>query len=122
MFSAESPFVKRMLTPATAANPGVSNEVCTDIAKEVAPALSSVMNEKGGLMDTLLRGAIAPLSEAELKRLEAILTDPAYLKFQAAMGAPSTQQQFAQALMANTMRMGAAINGVLVKHGLKEVH
>jgi hypothetical protein len=122
MFSAESPVVKNMLAPAMTTNPGVSTEVWTGIAKEVALALSKVMTEKGGLMDTFLRGSLEPLSEAELKRLETLLTDPVYLKFQAGMGSPSTQRQFVQAIMSNTERMGIAINEVLVKHGLKKIH
>ena len=122
MFSAESPFVKNMLAPAITANPGVSKEAWADIAKEVAPALSNVMAEKGGLMDTLLRTSLESLSEDELKRLESILNDPAYLKFQAAMAAPSVQRQLMQSVMSNTLKMGAAINGVLSKHGFNEVH
>ena len=88
----------------------------------MAPALSKVFTQPGGLYDTLLRTALEPLSQGELERLEALLNDPAYLKFQTAMSSPTAQQKFMQAIMGNTLRMQTAINEVLVRHGLKEVH
>jgi hypothetical protein len=121
-FSPESPLVKNMLAPATMVNPGVGNEVWAEIAKEVAPGLSNAMLEKGGLMDTFFRHAVEPLSETELRKLEAVFTDPTYLKFQAAMNSPAAQRQVMQGLMGAAMKMNTTINNVLVKHGLKEVH
>ncbi len=80
------------------------------------------MTEKGGPFDAVLHSALAPLSDDDLERLSVILADPAYLRFQAAMSRSATQKQFGKTLMENTLKMGAANNTVLVRHGLREVH
>lgn len=121
MFSPESPFVKNMLGPAIRVNPGVSNDIWDGVAKEVAPALSQVMTEEGGAMDTFVRASIEPLSDAELQRLATLMNDPAYLKFQAMMTSSSAQQRLIQAVVGDTAQMAAAINAILARHGLKEV-
>lgn len=122
LFAPDSPIVKTMLGSAKTANPGTQDDVIAALAPEVAPALSQVFTQRGGLYDTLLRTALEPLSQEELERLEALLNDPVYLKFQMAMSATTAQQKFMQAIMGNTLRMQITINEILVKHGLREVH
>lgn len=120
--SPESPLVKLLLAPARQANPRVSNAVWAEIAKEVALAQSRLLTEKGGALYVTLHASLRPMSLAQLKRLDAIFNDPVYIKFQARMGAPSTQRLLFQASMGNALRLGAILNGILAKHGLNEVH
>jgi hypothetical protein len=80
------------------------------------------MTQPGGMMDVTYRAALSPLSDAELDRLAVLLGDPVLRKFTASMAAPATQQQVIKALMTNTEQMGAALNVVLAKHGLKTMH
>lgn len=117
-----SPLVKLLLAPARQANPRASNAVWAEIAKEVASAQSKLITEKGGALDVALHAALQPMSLAQLKRLDAILNDPVYIKFEARLAAPSTQRRLFQASMGNAMRLGAVLNGILAKHGLNEVH
>jgi hypothetical protein len=118
----DSPFAENLLRPAKSANPGVSKDIWVTVKAEVVTAVSKVMIEKGGLIVSLFRKSLEPLSDAELEKLSTILDDPVLKKFQAAMASPSTQQFFAKALFENTMKMTSAINIVLSGHGLKEVH
>lgn len=104
------------------ANPRVSNTVWIEISKEVGSALSKSMTEKGGMLYVVVRASVHPMSTSELKRLDTILNDPVYVKFEAGMSAPSTQRQMMQAAMVNAMRAGPIINRILVHHGLNEVH
>ncbi len=122
LIPADSPFAEALLRPAKLANPGVSEKTWASIKPEVVLAASSAMTEKGGLFDAVLHSALAPLSDDDLERLSVILADPAYRRFQAAMSRSATQKQFGKTLMENTLKMGAAINTVLVRHGLREVH
>ncbi len=122
ILSSDSPFLEMILGSAKTANPKVSSDTWLSIKKEVGSSLSNVMTEKGGIMDAPLRKSLESLSDAELEKLGQILGDPAYDKFQAAMASPSTQKVLAQSLFANTLKFNAAINAVLVRHGLKEVH
>lgn len=122
VFTPDSPFLMSMLQPALQANPGVGDEELHAIRIEAAPALSKVLTEPGGLLDTTYRTALAPLSDAELDRLAELLSDPVWRKFNASMAAPATQQQFVKALMSNTLQTRAALDAVLTKHGLKTVH
>ena len=82
IFSAESPFVAQMISPAKTVNLDVSQEAWADISREVAGSLSKIMVGKGGIMDMILRGALEPLSGDELSRLEVLLSDPVYIQFQ----------------------------------------
>lgn len=122
VFSTDSPFVDMLLKSPKLANPGVSNETWLTIRQEVASTLTKVMTERGGLLDTFLRKSMEPLSDAELSALGQILSDPAYVKFQSAMASPSTQREFAQTMFGNAAKINAAINSVLVSHGLIGVH
>lgn len=122
MFPATSPILDRMLGPAMSANPGVSSKQWSDIRKEVASALIAVMMEKGGLLDTLLRNSMANLSDPDLERLAHIVSDPVFQQFRAAMASPSSQKQLMQAIYVNVPKMNMALNGVLVRHGLKAEH
>jgi hypothetical protein len=122
MFSADSPFIDILLNSAKSANPSVTSDTWSGIKKEIAPALSKVMTEKGGPIDVLFRKSGEKMSDGELATLGQILCDPVYTKFQTAMTSAITQQQFANALFSNTLKFNAVINGALTRNGLKEVH
>jgi hypothetical protein len=122
LFSADSPFIERILTSAKSANPSVSSDTWSGIKKELAPALSKIIAEKGGLIDSLLRKSVEKMSDGELDDLARILCAPVYTKFQTAMANPANQQQLAKALFSNTLKFNMAINDVLTRYGLKTVH
>jgi hypothetical protein len=122
MFTPESPFIASMLEPAYKANPGASNETWSEVRQEAATALSEVMARPGSILDTLFRASLEPLSDAELNRLESLLSDPVYKKFMASMAAPATQQKAMQAILGNVLQMNTAINSVLSKHALIQIH
>lgn len=122
VFSPSSPAVQSMLGSAMSANPGVSNKVWKGIAEDVAPKLAKAMTERGGPMDTSLRTSLATLPNVELQRLDVILNDPTYLKFQSAMNAPTTQRKVVQAIMTSGWQLSAVVDGVLEEHGLKVPH
>ncbi|MBI3561124.1 MAG: hypothetical protein HY080_05340 [Gammaproteobacteria bacterium] len=122
MLSADSPFMEMFMAPAKTANPGVNKTTWLGIKQELALSISNTITEKGGLLDKVLRKSLENLSDEELERLRQILSDPVYNKFQAAMASPATQRQFAQALLGNALKLNTAINAVLVRHNLKEVH
>jgi hypothetical protein len=122
LFSGDSPLLKSFLVPAEKANPGVSQQVWTEVAKEFAAVLSKLMLGKGGLMDSILRPSLQQLSDAELRRLEEIATDPVYLKLQSITSSPETQQRLLRVMAGNVLNLNGAINGVLASHRLNEVH
>ena len=79
---ADSPIVEMILSSARPLNPNTEDTTWKEIRTEVAASLTSTLTEKGGALDVLLRGALDPLSTAELKRLSSLLSDPVYKKFQ----------------------------------------
>ena len=122
LLAPDSPFTERLLGGAKSANPQVSEEGWAAITPEVTAAVSAVMTDKGGLVDSLVRASVAALSDPELKRLLAIYEDPVFRKMQRAMASSTTQHELSKAMWGDTVRISGAINGVLTRHGLREVH
>jgi hypothetical protein len=121
-FNKDSPIVMMMMADLKKANPEATAEVWNDVATEVAAQYTDMLTHKGGMMDQLLRPAMATLTLPELKRLSVVLTDPAYLKYQAAMQSQDIQRSMQQAMMTAGLQIAPMLNQILVKHGLKEVH
>jgi hypothetical protein len=118
----DSPLVIALLASARGANPGVNETDWRDIAREVGIAISQGLMRPGGVVDHAFRDALAPLSDAELVRLEALLSDPVYSKYAMATASPAAQREILKAMMTNGVQMmNAGINTILSKHGLKEV-
>ncbi|HEX8787026.1 MAG TPA: hypothetical protein VF793_12640 [Telluria sp.] len=115
----DSPLLAEMLKPALQANPGVAPGEWARIRVEASDAVSKAMTQPGGMMDASYRAALASLSDGELDRLAALLSDPVWRKFSASMAAPATQQQILNAMKANAEQMIAALNAVVARHGLK---
>ena len=122
VFPPDSPFLADMLRPALQANPNVTKNEWDEIRLEASAAVSRLMTKPDGMMDVMFRTALEPMSDAELKRLEALLSDPVWLKFTDAMASSAAQQQVFKALMTNAQLMGAVLNPVLARHGLKTTH
>lgn len=114
----DSPVVAMMLTGARSRNPNTDEATWTDVRVEVAAALTLALTAKGGPLDDLVRGALDPLSTAELKRLSSLLGDPVYKKFQTAMTSSDNQKRMVQALMGNPTSMMGPVFDVLKKHNL----
>jgi hypothetical protein len=121
-FPPDSPLLAEMLKPAFEANPGVKKDEWDAIRREASAAISSAMTQPGGMMDIAYRAALEPLTDAELDRLAALLSDPVWRKFTTSMAATATQQLILKALMGNALQMGATLNEVLTKHGLRTIH
>lgn len=119
---ADSPVVDLMLTQAKAANPDAAAETWQAVRGELAAAFSKSFTARGGMLDTLIRESLQPLSDRELRSLSQILRDPAYRKFQAAMSSSAAQGQMTRSMMQVGLQLGTLINGVLASHQLKEVH
>ena len=122
IFPPGSPFLADMLNPAFKANPDVKKDEWDAIRIEASVAISSAMTQPGGLMDVAYRASLESLTDVELDRLAVVLSDPVLRKFTTSMAAPATQQKIIKALMGNSLQMGAALNEVLAKHGLKTIH
>jgi hypothetical protein len=122
IFSSDSPLLDLFLQGPKAANREVSPETWSLVRKETATALNAAMTARGGALESILRKSLADLADKDLVRLATILKDPVYSKFQAALASPAVQKQMLQALMGDTVRINAAINGVLSSHGLAEIH
>jgi len=121
-FSAGSPFVESVLARAKSANPSTTAETWEKLEPEVVSAISAAMTGPEGMLGGSLRASVSGLSDSELERLRAVLQDPVYKKFQAAMSSPEVQRQLLQATMASTMKSLANVNAVLAGHGMNEVH
>ena len=122
VFGADSPFIGEMLRDARSSNPNIDEAMWKEVQIDVAAALTSVLTAKGGALDLFLRGGLDPLSTDELKRLSSLLSDPVYKKFQGSMNSAANQKQMVQSIMASSLSMMAAVNGVLTKHGLTVPH
>jgi hypothetical protein len=122
LLAPDSPFTDNLLGGARAANPGVTDETWTSLKPEITAGVSAVMLDHGGLIDSLVRASVAALTDEELQRLLRIYEDPVFLKMQSAMGSSATQRQIAAAMWGDSVRIGSAINAVLSRHGLREVH
>lgn len=122
VFTPESPIVESLLSGAKTANSNVSNATWVAIQSETAAALSKIMIARGGVMDTLLRKSLEPMSDDELRRLIELFQDPAYKKLQTSMANPLAQKQLMQAFANSALAMLGAINTILEGRGLKNVH
>ena len=115
----DSPIIDQWIAPARTLNPEVDQATWNGVKTDVAAALTSLLTAKGSALEVFFRGALDALSDAELARLSDLLNDPVYKKFQGAMGSTENQKRMLQAFMGDSLSMGAAVNGVLEKHGLK---
>ncbi|WP_404601044.1 hypothetical protein [Dyella lipolytica] len=119
VFTPDSPMMDAMLAPAKSANPDVSADIWAAVKADTGSAITSVMFGPGSAVETTMHQSLDKLSNAELQHLTVLLSDPVMLKFQQLMADPSTQRDLMQGLMGSTAKMQAAVNGVLVRHGLK---
>ncbi len=118
----DSPIVAMLLAGARSTNPNIDEATWSEVRVEVAAALSSALTAKGGSLDVVVRGALDPLSTAELKRLSTLLGDPVYKKFQTAMTSSDNQKRMVQAVMGNPTSMMGPVFDVLKKHNLSVPH
>ena len=122
VFTLDSPFLKLILDPAREANADVPPDEWAKVLGEVSLAVSQAFAVTGGPIDVAFRASVRDLSDDELDRLERLLSDPVYLKYQEAMRTPQTQGQLLQGIMSAGFSIEAAVNAVLSRHGLKELH
>jgi hypothetical protein len=118
----DSPMVAMLLTGARSTNPSTDETTWTEVRVEVAAALTSALTAKGAPLDVMVRGALDPLSTAELKRLSTLLADPVYKKFQTAMSSSDNQKRMVQAVMGNPTLLMGPVFDVLKKHNLSVPH
>ena len=122
VFDVDSPLLAQVLGGARAANVGVSAELWAALKPEFAVAITAVMRDDDGLLRNALRTGFASMSDEELDKLAGLLEDPVYVKFQGIMVGPIAQTAILKGTALKGMRLGGAINSVLSKHGLREVH
>jgi hypothetical protein len=118
----DSPCLKIILASTRDANSDVPPDEWARVSGEVSLGVSQAFAAKGGLIDVAFRASVRDLSDDEIDRLERVLSDPTYQKFQEAMRTPQTQGQLMQAIVSAGLIIDAAVNTVLSRHGLKEVH
>jgi hypothetical protein len=80
------------------------------------------MLDRGDPVDSLVRASVAALTDEELQRPLRIYEDPVFLKMQSAMGSTATLRQIAAARWSDSVRISTAINALLSRHDLHEVH
>lgn len=119
VFTPDSPVMDAMLAPAKSANPDVSADIWAAVKADTGLAITSVMFGPGSAIETTMHQSLDKLSNAELQHLTVLLSDPVMMKFQQLMADPSTQRELMQGMVASSAKMQVAVNGVLVRHGLK---
>jgi hypothetical protein len=119
VFTPDSPLLDTMLSPAKAANPNVDANTWEGVRTDTASAITSVLFGPGSGISTAMEQSLNQLSVAELQHLDTLLTDPVLIKFQRTMASPDTQRAMMQGLTASSMKMQAALDDVLKRHGLK---
>jgi hypothetical protein len=119
VFTPDSPLLDTLLAPAKAANPGVSADTWAVVQADTASAVSAALFGPDSGISTAMEQSLNQLSVQELQHLDALLTDPVLVKFQRTMASPETQRAMMQGMAASTMKMQAALDDVLKRHGLK---
>lgn len=119
VFTPDSPLLDSMLAPAKAANPKASAETWSAVRTDTASAITSTLFGPDSAVSTAMEQSLNQLSTQELQHLDTLLTDPVLVKFQRTMASPETQRALMQGMAASTVKMQAAMNDVLQRHGLK---
>jgi hypothetical protein len=119
VFTPDSPLLDTMLAPAKAANPDASADTWTVVRADTASAVSTTLFGPGSGISAAMEQSLNQLSVQELQHLDTLLTDPVLVKFQRTMASPQTQRAMMQGMAASTMKMQAALDDVLKRHGLK---
>jgi hypothetical protein len=68
-----------------------------------------------------MRRALEPMLVSELKHLSALLDDPLYVTFKAAISGPTAQQEIQASAMNAGLQLGPALNSILERHQLKKI-
>lgn len=118
-FTPDSPLLDSMLAPAKAANPNVSATTWAAVQTDTATSITAVLFGPDSGVNAAMGQSLNELSNTELQHLDALLTDPVLIKFQRAMASPATQRAMLQGMSASALKMQAALNAVLTRHGLK---
>lgn len=121
-FTSGSPLIGMMLQGPRQANPEATPETWKVVEAEVATGYLDLLTRKGGMLDQLLRPALASMTTAELKRLSVLLDDPAYRKYRTAMQSEEMQRSMQRAMLTAATQIGPMLNQILGRHGLHEVH
>jgi hypothetical protein len=119
VFTPDSPLLDNMLAPAKAANPNVPANTWTAVRTDTASAMTDVLFGPGSGISAAMEQSLSQLSVQELQHLDALLTDPVLIKYQHTMASPDTQRAMMQGMAASALKMQAALNDVLKRHGLK---
>jgi hypothetical protein len=119
VFTPDSPLLDSMLAPAKEANPDVPAGTWNEVRADTASAVTAVLFGPGSGISAAMEQSLNQLSVQELQHLDALLTDPVLIKFQHTMASPDTQRAMMQGLTSSTLKMQAALNDVLRRHGLK---
>jgi hypothetical protein len=122
VFTSDSPLLEHLLQSAKAANQSAGSDVWQAIKPEFSEAATSVLMADGGPLGGALHPALASLSDSELDHLVLLIEDPVFGRFQAALASPEVQRVSLAAVSKKAMLLGPALNAVLAKHGLREVH
>lgn len=120
--SADSPWLDHLLLSAKSANPDVDGEVWASIKPEFSAAANAVFLSNGGPFGGALHSALEKLEDSELEHLANVLEDPVLARFQSALSTPASQKKTMEAIAIKALLLGQALNIVLAKHGLREVH
>jgi hypothetical protein len=118
VFTPDSPLLDSMLAPAKAANPNASANTWAAVRTDTASAITSTLFGPDSAVSTVMEQSLNQLSVQELQHLDTLLTDPVLMKFQRTMASPETQRALMQGMAASTLKMQAAMNDVLKRHGL----
>jgi hypothetical protein len=119
VFTPDSPLLDSLLSSAKAANPDASEATWAAVRTDTAAAISSTLFGPDSAISAAMGQSLNQLSVQELQHLDTLLTDPVLIKFQHTMASPDTQRALIQGMAASTLKMQAAMNDVLQRHGLK---
>lgn len=117
----DSPALIAMVEEAKRANPAASPDVWPTVQTELASAFHELLFGKGTAMEKIVRRALQPMSTEELQHLSAVLGDPSYMQFRAAISTTTAEQELKSGALSAGMQLGPALNSILEQHQLNKV-
>jgi hypothetical protein len=116
--SGQVPLLTLVLSASKRANPAVSDESWAEINEEILADVTKNLVSTGSDLDHAFRLAVKDFSDDDLRRVDAILADPLYRRFQLAIVAPSVIQVFLALQNEINKSLLPEVNRVFVKRGI----
>jgi len=118
--TADTQLTKMLLAQARQLNTSASQDLWQTVQDQVNAAISSAQAQHDSGMEVMTRAGAANLSDAEIKHLIALYSDPVLIKYMRGASDPTTMARVRQTSMTNALRIQSIVNAILAKNGLRE--